>query len=363
MAQKTPAELVAATTVQSGDLFMTWRPTGPGPLKSLTYDILRDTIGSDFLPTTGGSLSGALGIIAGTEGSPGLFFVGDPDTGIYRVGANELGIVAGGVQRARVTSAGVTSLGFFGPLTGDVTGNVTGNLTGNVTGNVSGSAATLTTTRSISATGDATWTVNFNGSADVTAALTIANDAVTYAKMQNVSAASRLLGRGSSGGSGNVEDITLGTGLSMSGTALSAAAGVLTLISSAASTSGSTVAFTSIAATYKRLWIIGIGLSTNNNSTNVQIDVSTNNGGAYTDVLLAATSATSGQTFQLVTHIDNYAATTGVGWGESNVVGASFAVAGASAQAFAKSAAINAVRVNINSDTFDAGTIYLYGET
>lgn len=49
---------------------------------------------------------------------------------------------------------------------------------------------------------------------------TIDNDAVTYAKMQNVSAASRLLGRGSAS-SGDVQEIVLGTGLSMSGTTLS----------------------------------------------------------------------------------------------------------------------------------------------
>ena len=58
---------------------------------------------------------------------------------------------------------------------------------------------------------------------DVTApagsnATTIANDAVTYAKMQNVSAASKLLGRGSSGGSGDPQEITLGTNISMTGT-------------------------------------------------------------------------------------------------------------------------------------------------
>jgi hypothetical protein len=41
----------------------------------------------------------------------------------------------------------------------------------------------------------------------------IADDAVTYAKMQDVSAASRLLGRGSAGGSGDVEEITVGGGI------------------------------------------------------------------------------------------------------------------------------------------------------
>lgn len=48
---------------------------------------------------------------------------------------------------------------------------------------------------------------------------------VTYAKMQDVSAASKLLGRGASG-SGDVEEITIGSGLTMTGTTLSASGGV-----------------------------------------------------------------------------------------------------------------------------------------
>lgn len=54
-------------------------------------------------------------------------------------------------------------------------------------------------------------------------AATIANAAVTYAKIQDVSAASKLLGRGDSG-AGDVQELTVGTGLAMTGTTLSATA-------------------------------------------------------------------------------------------------------------------------------------------
>lgn len=51
----------------------------------------------------------------------------------------------------------------------------------------------------------------------------INNDAVTYAKIQNVSTNNRLLGRATAG-AGDVEEITIGTGLTLTGTTLSATA-------------------------------------------------------------------------------------------------------------------------------------------
>lgn len=71
-------------------------------------------------------------------------------------------------------------------------------LTSNITGTNSG---TNTGDQTITLTGDVT------GSGTGSFATTIANDAVTYAKMQNVSATDKLLGRSTSG-AGDVEEIT-----------------------------------------------------------------------------------------------------------------------------------------------------------
>jgi hypothetical protein len=57
-------------------------------------------------------------------------------------------------------------------------GRLVANVTGALTGNAS-TATTLQTARTISITGDATWTVTFDGSANVTAGLTLANSGVT----------------------------------------------------------------------------------------------------------------------------------------------------------------------------------------
>ena len=164
------------------DLIATWRSSGP--LKTVTGAVAKAYFGADYLPLAGGTMTGALLSYAGSEGSPGVSFASDTDTGFYRIGANNIGIAVGGVKVADFASGAssivgtLTATAFSGPLTGNVTGNLTGNVTGNVTGAVTGNATTATalaTGRTISITGDMTYTSgSFDGSGNVTGAGTLA---------------------------------------------------------------------------------------------------------------------------------------------------------------------------------------------
>lgn len=77
----------------------------------------------------------------------------------------------------------VFSLGFTATEPSSTVASLTvGRLVANVTGALTGNASTATalqTARTISITGDATWTVTFDGTANVTSGLTLANTAVT----------------------------------------------------------------------------------------------------------------------------------------------------------------------------------------
>lgn len=203
-----------------------------------------------------------------------------------------------------------------------------------------------------------------------TGALTIANDAVTYAKMQNVSATSRAIGRNTAG-SGDPEEVTMSQildwvgsaaqgdilyrdssswarlGAGTSGQALvtqgaaanpiwstvgAGSGGALSLIQHNAPTGGNVTTFSSIPSTYKHLMILYSARTTESAVvSNEKLTFNSDTGGNYTYnssqvaasatangvagassialVLLAGNSATSGRVGSGVIHIENYADT------------------------------------------------------
>lgn len=106
-----------------------------------------------------------------------------------------------------LTNKTLTSPTMTAPVLGTPASGVATNLTGTASGLTAGNVTT-----NANLTGDVTSVGN---------AATIANDAVTFAKMLNATAISKLVGRGAAAGAGDFEEITLGSGLTMTGTTLS----------------------------------------------------------------------------------------------------------------------------------------------
>jgi hypothetical protein len=67
-----------------------------------------------FVDVNGDTMTGALGIIAGSAAAPGLFFSGD-NTGIYSPGADQVAIATGGTQRVTVDASGRLGIGTSSP--------------------------------------------------------------------------------------------------------------------------------------------------------------------------------------------------------------------------------------------------------
>lgn len=164
--------------------------TGPLQIRRLTSSQLSAIIpasGEPIKNTTTGALVLGDGVTVGgvspTITNANLFalsnLTGAADTGFYFTGSSTmslytlsaLGRTLGGIANQ---AAGRTAIG--AAASGANTDIIS----------ITGSAATLTTTRSIALSGDATWSVNFNGSANATAALTLATTGVAAGTYNSV---------------------------------------------------------------------------------------------------------------------------------------------------------------------------------
>lgn len=106
-------------------------------------------------------------------------------------------------------------------------------VTNAIAGDITGNAATVTTnanlTGEVTSTGNSTTIANnvvdaANLTSDAVTTVKILDANVTLAKIANASANSKLLGSGASGSGASYSELTVGTGLSITGTTLNAAA-------------------------------------------------------------------------------------------------------------------------------------------
>ena len=118
-------QLLALGTLQSGAsepgttyAYMLWADSANGLLKQRNAanngwvslgSLVTTNLG--MLPIAGGTMTGALGVTAGTVSAPGVFFSGDTNTGLYSPGADQVAISTGGSGRLFVDASGRVGVG------------------------------------------------------------------------------------------------------------------------------------------------------------------------------------------------------------------------------------------------------------
>ena len=351
-----------------------WADTTTGLLKLrnaannawITIGTLAD-VNLGLLAQSGGTLTGALlADDSGTAALPAIAFDGDTNTGIFRAGADQLGIATNGVERVEFGTSEVV----FNDGGVDVDLRVEGDTKANLllvdagadTVSIDGTQQLANQTPLRFGDSDNSHYVALRSPATVAAN-------VTWDLPATDGTASQAITTNGSSVLGWSTVLTQGT--------------AITAGTSVASTSGTSIDFTSIPSWVKRVTVMFDGVSTSGAST-VQVQLGTGGTPTYTTTGYLGTSGamTSGSTivelngtgFRLVANhantallhgIISIANITGNKWAQSSILGQSEAgrlnYAGGS---IALAAVLTAVRITTvnGTDTFDLGTINILYE-
>lgn len=218
------------------------------------------------------AMTGALSAAVGSAAAPGLSFAGDANTGFYWAGADSVGLSLGGTARVTFSTttasfsggiscttlapSGLTSIAASAaggaklnlapgtaptsPVNGDLWTTAAGVFArlGGTTVDLTSTAGPWATPRDLTLTGDVTATLsNVDGSANRSAAATIANSAVSsgkiadgavttakladaavsFAKLVNATGSARFVGRKAGAGSGVMQEMTAAEALAALG--------------------------------------------------------------------------------------------------------------------------------------------------
>ncbi len=198
----------------------------------------------DFSTNTSTSIAGEVVEFADTTGKLGRR--SSTTATVAKVTAGVLGSASAGTDYANLTFKTIAVSGQSDVVADSAADTLTLAAGSNVTITTNAGTDTVTIASSAPGTGTVTTTGSpasgnlskFSGATSITnadltgdvttsgtVAATIANSAVTYAKMQNVSANSKVLGSSATGSGSPPSELTLGTNLSMSGSTINATGG------------------------------------------------------------------------------------------------------------------------------------------
>jgi len=244
-----------------------------------------------LLPLAGGTMTGVLAVTAGTAALPGIAVSGDLNTGLVSPGADQLAITTGGTSRLAVSTTAVSStlpvdvpLGAVGTPSLTFTGDLNTGLFSSGADAID--IATAGTRRfGVSSAGELTvygGNLTLNGQGDLRLADSDSSNYVALQAPATVASNVTFTLPSADGTNGQVL-ATNGTG-----TLSFTAAGGITSGTVVASTSGTSIDFTSIPSYVKRVTVMFNGVSTNGTS---KLRVQLGSGSVETSGYLGSSSA------------------------------------------------------------------------